>query len=68
MPLMSGIEVAKAVRVMQQRSMLSQNLKLLLLTGQDFHGQIDNKELFDEILTKPINSNHLKEILNRYLS
>ncbi|TNV84151.1 hypothetical protein FGO68_gene1358 [Halteria grandinella] len=67
MPLMSGIEVVKAVRNMQHRNLISPKLKLLLLTGDDMGGRLDSKELFDQILTKPINSSLLQKILQRYL-
>ncbi|TNV84137.1 hypothetical protein FGO68_gene10065 [Halteria grandinella] len=67
MPLMSGIEVAKAVRNMQHRNLISPKLKLLLLTGEDLGGRLIHKELFDQVLAKPINSTLLQKIIQKYL-
>eukprot|EP00347_Sterkiella_histriomuscorum_P016394 403353354 len=73
MPIMNGLQMTK--QIIQSESYQRQKLQnnqavLVLISGDVFSGEqcIEVNQIFDHIITKPISSNKVKELVNQYIN
>ena len=63
MPLMSGFEMTRVARQMQGNGQLHPRTRFILLSGDDFSGDEEAKQLFDDLLIKPVSKERLERVL-----
>ncbi|CDW71598.1 multi-sensor hybrid histidine kinase [Stylonychia lemnae] len=65
MPILSGIEVARKIREQLRILNVSQQIKIFLISGDNINPEdLSQKNLFDQIVTKPVSLSTIKNLLS----
>ena len=65
MPIMTGTQLAKNIRELQNMNEIDSNTKIVLLSGDYKPFKNNEAYLFDDILVKPLKMQDLKKIINK---
>ena len=62
MPLMNGPETAKRIREMQNSKEITQDIKLVMFSGNDAFQEDYDRSIFDYFMSKPLDKKSLYKI------